>query len=52
MALDSDIGNSILPYVRFYQKEVKHEFNSEKEGRPIILWQTLLELRFQAIRFQ
>jgi hypothetical protein len=35
MALDSDEGNKILPYVRFYQKEVKHEFNSEKEGRPI-----------------
>jgi hypothetical protein len=33
--LDSDIGNTILPHVRFYQKEVKHEFNSEKEGRPI-----------------
>ncbi|MDD4971852.1 MAG: hypothetical protein PHT07_20700 [Paludibacter sp.] len=33
--LDSDVGNSILPHVRFYQKEVKHEFNTEKEGRPI-----------------
>lgn len=33
--LDSDIGNSILPHVRFYQKEVKHEFNSNLEGRPI-----------------
>lgn len=33
--LDSDIGNNILPAVRFYQKEVKHEFNSNKEGRPI-----------------
>lgn len=33
--LDSDIGNSILPAVRFYQKEVQHNFNSEKEGRPI-----------------
>lgn len=33
--LDSDIGNNILPAVRFYQKEVKHEFNSIKEGRPM-----------------
>jgi len=33
--LDSDIGNSILPAVRFYQKEVPHEFNTQKEGRPI-----------------
>lgn len=33
--LDSDIGNTIVPLVRFYQKEVPHPFNSEKEGRPI-----------------
>ena len=33
--LDSDIGNTILPHVRFYQREMKHEFNSEKENRPI-----------------
>ena len=33
--LDSDIGNTIVPHVRFFQKEVKHEFNSQKEGRPI-----------------
>lgn len=33
--LDSDIGNNILPAVRFYQKEVQHNFNTEKEGRPI-----------------
>jgi len=33
--LDSDIGNNILPAVRFYQKEVQHNFNSDKEGRPI-----------------
>jgi hypothetical protein len=33
--IDSDIGNNILPAVRFYQKEVLHNFNSEKEGRPI-----------------
>lgn len=33
--LDSDVGNSILPHVRFYQKEMKHEFNSQLENRPI-----------------
>lgn len=33
--LDSDIGNTILPNVRFYQREMKHEFNSDKENRPI-----------------
>ena len=33
--LDSDVGNTILPAVRFYQKEVLHEFNTQKEGRPI-----------------
>lgn len=33
--LDSDIGNTIVPLVRFYQKEVPHPFNTEKEGRPI-----------------
>lgn len=33
--LDSDIGNSILPAVRFYQKEVLHEYNTQQEGRPI-----------------
>lgn len=33
--LDSDIGNSILPMVRFYQREVKHNFNSDKENRPV-----------------
>jgi len=33
--LDSDIGNSILPAVRFYQKEQEHAFNTQKEGRPI-----------------
>lgn len=33
--LDSDIGNNILPAVRFYQREMLHEFNSNKEGRPI-----------------
>jgi len=33
--LDSDIGNNVLPYVRFYQKEVKNDFLSNKENRPI-----------------
>jgi hypothetical protein len=33
--LDSDIGNTIVPNVRFYQREMKHEFNTKKEGRPI-----------------
>lgn len=33
--LDSDIGNNILPAVRFYQREVPHDFNSKVEGRPI-----------------
>lgn len=33
--LDSDIGNTIVPNVRFYQREMQHEFNTEKEGRPI-----------------
>lgn len=33
--LDSDIGNQILPHVRFYQREMKHEFDSNKENRPI-----------------
>lgn len=33
--LDSDIGNTILPAVRFYQKEMLHEFNTNKEGRPM-----------------
>ncbi len=33
--LDSDIGNTILPAVRFYQREMLHEFNTNKEGRPI-----------------
>lgn len=33
--LDSDIGNTILPHVRFYQREMQHEFNTNKEGRPI-----------------
>ncbi len=33
--LDSDIGNNIIPAVRFYQKEVIHEFNSKQENRPI-----------------
>lgn len=33
--LDSDIGNTILPHVRFYQREMKHEFDSNKENRPI-----------------
>jgi len=34
MALDSDT-NSILPHVRFYQREVKDEFKSKQENRPI-----------------
>lgn len=33
--LDSDVGNSVLPMVRFYQKEMLHEFNTEKENRPV-----------------
>lgn len=33
--LDSDIGNTVLPMVRFYQKETQHPFNSEKENRPV-----------------
>ncbi len=33
--LDSDIGNNILPSVRFYQRELPHEFETEKQGRPI-----------------
>lgn len=33
--LDSDIGNTILPYVRFYDKEVQNNFKSEQENRPI-----------------
>lgn len=33
--LDSDIGNTILPHVRFYQREELHNFNTQKEGRPI-----------------
>lgn len=33
--LDSDLGGNILPAVRFYQKEMLHEFNTQKEGRPI-----------------
>lgn len=33
--LDSDIGNTILPYVRFYEKEVLNGFKSEQENRPI-----------------
>jgi len=33
--LDSDLGGSILPAVRFYSKEVLHEFKTQQEGRPI-----------------
>ncbi len=34
--LDSDIQNPDARLaVKFYQKEVKHEFNSQQEGRPI-----------------
>lgn len=34
--LDSDIANADSRLaVRFYQKEVKHEFQSQQEGRPI-----------------
>jgi hypothetical protein len=43
--LDSDIGNNVLPLVRFYQREVKHEFNSEKEGRPIYYMADFVEIK-------
>jgi len=33
--LDSDFGGSILPAVRFYSKEMLHEFKTQQEGRPI-----------------
>jgi hypothetical protein len=33
--LDSDVGNSVLPMVRFYQKEMLHKFNTDKENRPV-----------------
>lgn len=33
--LDSDIGNTIVPMVRFYQKEVQNNFQTLKEGRPV-----------------
>lgn len=33
--LDSDIGNTILPMVRFYQREQLNNFKTKQEGRPI-----------------
>lgn len=33
--LDSDIGNTILPMVRFYQREQINNFKTKEEGRPI-----------------
>lgn len=33
--LDSDIGSTILPHVRFYQKEELNNFETNKQGRPI-----------------
>ena len=49
--LDSDVGNQILPMVRFYQREVKHEYNSEKEGRPIYYMADFVEIRVPGNQF-
>lgn len=43
--LDSDVGNNILPMVRFYQREVKHEYNSEQQGRPIYYMADFVEIK-------
>lgn len=49
--LDSDIGNSILPAVRFYQKEVEHDFNTKKEGRPIFYMADFVRIEIPGNQF-
>tara|TARA_R110000868_G_scaffold247991_3_gene504350 strand:+ start:4842 stop:5441 length:600 start_codon:yes stop_codon:yes gene_type:complete len=49
--LDSDIGNSILPAVRFYQKEVEHPFNTQKEGRPIFYMADFVRIEIPGNQF-
>lgn len=49
--LDSDIGNNILPMVKFYQREVLHEFNSKQENRPIYFMADFVEIKVPGNQF-
>lgn len=42
--LDSDIGNSILPHVVFYDKEQINNFKTEQENRPIYDMVTMVRI--------
>jgi hypothetical protein len=42
--LDSDIGNMILPNVRFYDKEQLNNFKTEQENRPIYDMVTMVRI--------
>jgi hypothetical protein len=42
--LDSDIGNMILPNVRFYDKEQINNFKTEQENRPIYDMVTMVRI--------
>lgn len=49
--IDSDIGNTILPHVRFYQKEVPHAFETEKQGRPVFLMRDFVRIEIPGDRY-
>lgn len=49
--LDSDIGNAILPNIRFFQKEVMNTFETEKEGRPVYVMRDFVRIEIPGDRY-